>query len=74
MSVYIINEIVGTSDKSWEDAAKQAIETASRSISDLRIGEVVKQDVTVDDAKVTHYRVRLTISFGYHPWWSWIED
>jgi len=74
MSVYVINEIVGTSDKSWEDAAKQAIEIAAKSVSDLRIGEVVKQDVTVEDGKVTHYRVRLNISLRYHPWWNWIED
>lgn len=74
MNVYIIKEIVGTSDKSWEDAAKQAIETAARTISDLRIGEVVKQDITIDDGKVTRYRVRLNVSFRYHPWWSWIVD
>ena len=73
-SVYVVSEIVGTSGKSWEDAAKQAIETASRSLDDLRVGEVVKQDVTVEGGKVTRYRVRLTISFRYHPWWSWIED
>jgi len=66
-SVYIVNEIVGASDKSWEDAAKQAIETAAKSVSDLRIGEVVKQDVTVENGKVRSYRVRLNISFRYHP-------
>lgn len=65
-SVYIVNEIVGTSDKSWEDAAKKAIETAGKSVKDLRIGEVVKQDVTVENGKVTSYRVRLNISFKYH--------
>ena len=74
MGVYIIDEIVGTSDKSWEDAAKQAIERAAKSVSDLRIGEVVKQDVTIEDGKVTRYRVRLGVSFKYRPWWSWIED
>ncbi len=66
-SVYIVNEVVGTSAKSWEDAAKQAIETASKSVEDIRIGEVVKQDVTVENGKVTSYRVRLNISFKYHP-------
>ena len=67
MSVYVVNEIVGTSDKSWEDAAKQAIETAAKSVKDLRIGEVIKQDVTVENGKVAKYRVRLNISFKYAP-------
>jgi dodecin len=67
MSVYVVNEIVGTSEKSWEDAAKQAIETAAKSVKDLRIGEVVKQDVTVENGKVIKYRVRLNISFKYAP-------
>jgi dodecin len=66
-SVYIVNEVVGTSAKSWEDAAKQAIETAAKSVEDIRIGEVVKQDVTVENGKLTSYRVRLNISFKYHP-------
>ncbi len=65
-SVYIVNEVVGTSTKSWEDAAKTAVETAAKSVKDLRVGEVVKQDVTVEDGKVTSYRVRLNISFKYH--------
>jgi dodecin len=67
MSVYVVNEIVGTSEKSWEDAAKQAIEIAAKSVKDLRIGEVVKQDVTVENGKVVKYRVRLNISFKYAP-------
>ncbi len=66
-SVYVVNEIVGTSDKSWEDAAKKAVETAGKTVKDLRIGEVVKQDVTVENGKVASYRVRLNISFKYHP-------
>ena len=66
-SVYVVNEIVGTSEKSWEDAAKVAIETAAKTLHDLRIGEVVKQDVTVENGKITSYRVRLNISFKYHP-------
>jgi dodecin len=66
-SVYIVNEVVGTSSKSWEDAAKLAIETAAKSVKDLRVGEVVKQDLTVEDGKVVSYRVRLNISFKYHP-------
>jgi dodecin len=65
-SVYIVNEVVGTSTKSWEDAATTAIETAAKSVKDLRVGEVVKQDLTVENGKVTSYRIRLNISFKYH--------
>jgi hypothetical protein len=65
-SVYKIIEIVGTSTKSWEDAAKVALETASKSLEDLRVAEVVKQDVTVENGKIINYRVRLNISFKYH--------
>ena len=65
-SVYIVNEVVGSSAKSWEDAAKLAIEAAAKSVKDLRVGEVVKQDVTVENGKVVSYRVRLNISFKYH--------
>ncbi len=66
-SVYKIIEIVGTSTKSWEDAAKGAVETAAKTLEDLRIAEVIKQDVTIEGGKVTAYRVRLSISFKYHP-------
>jgi dodecin len=66
-SVYVVNEIVGASGRSWEDAARQAIETAAGSIGELRIGEAAKQDATVDDGKLTNYRVRLNIAFRYHP-------
>ncbi len=66
-SVYKIIEIVGVSATSWEDAAKVAIATASQTLEDLRIAEVVKQDVTIENAKVTGFRVRLSISFKYHP-------
>lgn len=66
-SVYVVNEVVGTSEKSWEDAAKQAIETVAKTVKDLRIGEVVKQDVTVENGRVVNYRVRLNISFKYNP-------
>jgi dodecin len=65
-SIYKIIEIVGTSAKSWEDAAKLAVETAAKSLEDLRVAEVVKQDLTVENGKVTSYRVRLNISFKYH--------
>jgi dodecin len=66
-SVYKIIEIVGTSAKSWEEASKVAVETASQTLEDLRVAEVVKQDLTIENGKVTGYRVRLTISFKYHP-------
>jgi hypothetical protein len=66
-SVYKIIEIVGVSATSWEDASKVAIQTASKSLEDLRIAEVVKQDVTIENGKVTGFRVRLSISFKYHP-------
>jgi flavin-binding protein dodecin len=66
-SVYKIIEIVGTSPKSWEDAAKTALDTASKSLDDLRVAEVVKQDVTFENGKVSAFRVRLNISFKFHP-------
>jgi flavin-binding protein dodecin len=65
-SVYKIIEIVGTSPKSWEDAAKTALETAAKSLDDLRVAEVVKQDVTFENGKVSAFRVRLNISFKFH--------
>jgi flavin-binding protein dodecin len=65
-SVYKVIEIVGTSSQSWEDAAAHAIATASRTLRDLRVAEVVKQDVTIgDDGGVEAYRVRLQVSFKY---------
>lgn len=66
-SVYKIVEIIGVSKVSWEEAAKVAIETASQSLEDLRVAEVIKQDVTVENGKVTGFRVRLNVSFKYHP-------
>lgn len=66
-SVYKLIEVVGTSKTSWEDAAKVAVETAAKSLEDLRIAEVGKQDVTIENGKVTGYRVRLSLSFKYHP-------
>lgn len=62
-SVYKIVELVGTSDKSWEDAAKGALKTAGESLKDLRIAEITKMDMTMEDGKVTSYRVRLNVSF-----------
>lgn len=66
-SVYKMIEIVGVSKTSWEDAANVAVATASQTLEDLRIAEVVKEDVTIENGKVTSYRVRLSISFKYHP-------
>ncbi len=65
-SIYSVIEIVGTSTKSWEDAAKTAIDMAAKTLKDLRIAEVIKQDVTIENGKVSNYRIRLNISFKYH--------
>lgn len=64
-SVYKIVELVGTSEKSWEDAAKTAVETAGESLTDLRIAEVIKLDLVITSGKVTSYRARLNVSFKY---------
>jgi flavin-binding protein dodecin len=64
-STYKIIELVGTSEKSWEEAAKSAIETASKSLRDLRIAEITKLDMTIQDAKVIAYRARVSVSFKY---------
>lgn len=65
-SVYKVIEIVGTSESSWEDAASAAIGTASKTLRDLRVAEVIKQDVTInDDGSVDQYRIRLSVSFKY---------
>jgi dodecin len=64
-SVYRVVDLIGTSSKSWEDAAKNAVETAGSSIRDMRIAEVVKMDVTIKDGKVQAYRTRLQLSFKY---------
>jgi hypothetical protein len=64
-SVYKIIEIVGTSKTSWEDAAKTAVEKASKSLRDLRVAEVTKLDMVIDDGAVSAYRARLTVSFKY---------
>jgi flavin-binding protein dodecin len=64
-SVYRVTEVIGTSTKSWEDAAKNAVETAASTLRDLRVAEVVKMDMKVEDGKVTAYRTRVQISFKY---------
>lgn len=64
--VYRVIDVIGTSDSSWEDAAAQAVATASGSLRDLRIAEVTKLDVTIgDDGRVEQYRTRLNLSFKY---------
>jgi len=65
-STYKIIELVGTSDTSWEDAVKTAVETASESLRDLRIAEVTRLDVMVENGKVVKYRARVNLSFKYH--------
>jgi flavin-binding protein dodecin len=64
-SIYKIVELVGTSDSSWEDAAKNAVETASKTLKDLRIAEVTKLDLRVENGKVVAYRARVNLSFKY---------
>jgi flavin-binding protein dodecin len=64
-SVYRVIEVVGTSTTSWEDAASSAVETASGSLRDLRVAEVTRLDVTVEDGRVVSYRARLNLSFKY---------
>jgi dodecin len=64
-SVYRVTEVVGVSADSWEQAAKNAVETVSESVRDLRIAEVVRQDVTIEDGKISGFRIRLGVSFKY---------
>jgi flavin-binding protein dodecin len=64
-SVYRVTEIIGTSPVSWEDAAKNAVETAAKALRDLRVAEVCKLDMKVDGDKVVEYRARVSLSFKY---------
>ena len=64
-TVYRIVDVVGISEKSWEDAGRRAVETASGSIRDLRVAEVTKMDMKVEDGKVTAFRTRVALSFKY---------
>jgi len=64
-SVYKLVEVIGTSTKSWEDAAKNAVETAAKTLRDLRIAEIVKMDMKVEGGKVLAYRTRVLLSFKY---------
>lgn len=64
-SVYKVIELIGTSPNSWEEAAKNAVETAGKSLKDLRIAEVAELDMKVEDGKVSAYRVKVKVSFKY---------
>ncbi len=64
-SVYRVTEVIGTSSESWEAAARHAVETAARSVRDLRVAEVTREDVTIENGTISSYRVRLAISFKY---------
>ena len=64
-SVYKVIELVGSSEKSWEDAAKNAVETAAKSLRDLRVAEISKLDLKVEKGKVVAYRARVNLSFKY---------
>ena len=64
-AVYRVTDVIGTSSVSWEDAARSAVKTASKSLRDLRIAEVTKLDVKIEDGKVLAFRARLQLSFKY---------
>jgi dodecin len=64
-SVYRVTEVIGTSTESWEAAARNAVETAAKTVRDLRVAEATRFDITVENGKVSSYRVRLDISFKY---------
>ena len=64
-SVYRVTEVIGVSTESWEAAARNAVETAANTVRDLRIAEVIRQDVTIENGGVVNYRVRLGLSFKY---------
>lgn len=65
MSVYKVIELVGTSSEGWEDAARSAIKTAAQSLRDLRVAEVVAQDISIDDGGAVTFRTKLSVSFKY---------
>jgi flavin-binding protein dodecin len=64
-SVYRVTEVIGVSGESWEAAARNAVETAAKTVRDLRVAEVLRQDVTLQNGAIVSYRVRLGISFKY---------
>ncbi|MGQ0653580.1 MAG: dodecin family protein [Betaproteobacteria bacterium] len=63
--VYRVTEVIGTSATSWEDAARNAVKTAAKSLRDLRIAEITKMDVRIEDGKVSQFRARVSLSFKY---------
>jgi flavin-binding protein dodecin len=65
-SIYKVIELVGTSNVSWEDAAKKVVERAGKSLKDLRVAEVAEQDLKIEDGKVVAYRTKLRVSFRFH--------
>jgi hypothetical protein len=74
-NTYRIIELVGVSTISWEDAARNAMEAAAKSLEEMRVAEVVKLDLTIEDGKVATYRARVTTSFKYiDAWWILKED
>jgi hypothetical protein len=64
-AVYRVTEVIGVSSESWEAAARAAVETAAKSVRDLRVAEVVREDVVIENGQITGYRVRLAISFKF---------
>jgi len=66
-SIYKVIEIIGGSEKSWEDAAKKAVETAAKSLMEVRVAEVKEMDLRVEEGKVVEYRVKMRVSFKYVP-------
>ena len=64
-AVYRVTDVIGTSSTSWEEAARSAVKTASKSLRDLRIAEVTKLDVKVENGRITQFRTRLSLSFKY---------
>jgi flavin-binding protein dodecin len=64
-SVYRVTEVIGTSGESWEAAARNAVETAAQSVRDLRVAEVLRQDLSIENGRITTFRVRLGISFKF---------
>lgn len=65
MSVYKVIELIGTSDKSWEDAAAGAVKKASQTLRDLRVAEVIQQDLDIGDGGTVTYRTKLSVSFKF---------
>ena len=64
-SVYRVTDVIGVSSESWEAAARNVVETAAHTVRDLRVAEVVRQDVVIENGRISGYRVRLALSFKY---------